>query len=244
MNFRAVRLPFRVAALVLCALLGVAGCSDADGNEDAGENEVQSEVAANARASAINVGLSDLPEEFVAIPAPQDGEGEEEPAAVEGCVGQIEDVTVADAASPTFRLSSDASLSFLTSETSIISDPDAGDELLDAVQEQPVLDCLSDRLGEVFAELLPGATTAIPLALTPDTDFPELAGRTVRLAGEATFIREGAPEPITVSTSLVLLQTGDALSVLLFGGLPEPFAAETLRSVATAVADRQADQAA
>lgn len=241
MSCPALRSPFRLAALALCALVGVAGCSD--GNDGDGGDAVQSEVAANARAAIINVDLSDLPEGFVAIPTPEEGEGDEEPATVEGCVGKIEDVTVADAASPTFRLSSDASLSFVTSETSILSDADAGDELLDSVQEQPVLDCLSERLGEVFAALLPGATTASPLALTPDPQFPELASRSVRLEGEATFVQEDAPDPITVSTSLVLLQTGDALSVLLFGGLPESFDTETLRSVTTAVADRQADPA-
>jgi hypothetical protein len=183
------------------------------------------------------VSLSDLPEGFAAVPRSDGDDGDDgDDAPLEDCVEGVDDVSIANAGSPIFRLQSDASLRFVVSETSILSDPDEGQRLIDSIQEEPVLDCLSDRLGDVF---LPEATTETPLVLAPDPGFPEIGERRLRLAGSATFTNDSAPGPITVTTSLVFVQTEDALSVLVFGGILEPFPADTAQDLAVAVAERQ-----
>ena len=234
MNLLPARPSSRLAALVVCCLLGISACDDdqgAGGGDDDGN-----ELAANARAAAVNVQLTDLPEGYVAIPAPE-GEQVDNPA-LDDCVEDMGEFTVADAESPTYRLQSDAGIDFVASETSVLSEPEPAARVLASVTDQPVLDCLSRDLGEVLASILPGATTETPLTLTPDPDFPDVGGESVRLEGSATFARPGAG-PVTLTASLVFLHTDEVLSVVLFGGIGEPFPPETLRALTSAVADRQ-----
>ena len=219
---------------MVCGLLGVSGCDD--DQEAGGGADDGSELAANARVAAVNVQLTDLPEGYVAIPAP-DGEEVDNPA-LDGCVEDLGDDTVADAESPTFRLQSDAGIDFVASETSVLSEAEPAERVLTSVTDQSVLDCLSRDLGEVLASILPGTTTETGLTLTPDPDFPDVGDESVHLEGSATFTRPGE-EPITLTASLVFLQTDEVLSVLLFGGIGEPFPPDALRSLSSAVADRQ-----
>lgn len=233
-NARSSRFRSRPIAVLALSSVLVGACSDGGGGESP---DATNEVSANARAAAINVSLDDLPEGYGAIP--RQVETEPDAAPLEGCVDDLGE-TVSEASSPTFRLQTGESLSFLASETAILADSGAGLTIFDTVQEQPALTCLSERLGAGFAELLPRTTTDTPLELAPDPDFPELGDASLRLAGEATLAREGAERPIVVSSSLVLVQTGDALTIVAFGGVLEPFSPELQRSVATAIADRQA----
>ncbi|HEV2809104.1 MAG TPA: hypothetical protein VGV93_01735 [Acidimicrobiales bacterium] len=223
----------RLAALVVCGLLSATACSD-DGGDDAANGD-QGELAANARAAAVNVQLTDLPEGYLAVP-PDDTEGNG--AMLDGCVEDLDEVTVAEAESPTFQLQSGDGINFVASETSVLSDSEPAARLLDSVADQAVLDCLSQDLGEVLSSILPGATTETSLALAPDPDFPDVGDERVHVTGTATFTRPDE-EPISISASLAFVQTDDVLSVLLFGGIREPFPPETLRSVAAAVAERQ-----
>lgn len=216
-----------------CSLLSVTACSD-DPGSDAGNGD-QGELAANARATAVNVQLTDLPEGYVAIP-PDDAEGDN--AMLDGCVEDLGEVTVADAESPTFRRQSGGGVHFVASETSVLSDPEPAERLLDSVTDQAVLDCLSGDLGEVLSSILPGATTEATLTLTPDPALPDVGDERVHLTGTATFTQPGEGS-ISISASLTFLQTDEVLSVLLFGGIREPFPPETLRSVAGSVAERQ-----
>ena len=233
MNLPSSRPGPRFVALALCGLLTVTACSDNQGA--GGGDDGESELAANARAAAINVSLADLPEGYAAIPPSEEGD---EPAPVEGCIDGINDVSVAAASSPIFRLQTDASLHIVGSKTSILSDPEPAERLLASVQEQSVLACLSERLSEIF---LPNAAAETPLVLAPDLEFPDVGEQSLRLTGTGTFATESASEPLALATSLVFIQTDDAVSVLVFGGIIEPFPSETAQAVAAAVADRQAD---
>lgn len=235
MNPPSARSGSRLAALALCGLLA-AGCSDSEGAGDGDSGE--SELAANARAAAVNVQLTDLPEGYAAIPASADEQGGDDPT-LDGCVEDLGEVTVAEAESPTFRLASDAGItSFVASETSVLSDPEPAERLIASVQEPPILDCLSRDLGEVLASILPGATAETTLMLAPDPNFPDVGEASVQLAGSATFTMSDEAA-VSISVSLVFLQTNEVLSVLLFGGIPEPFPPETLRSLVNTIANRQ-----
>lgn len=217
-----------------CSLLSVTACSDDRGSD--ASNGTEGELAANARAAAVNVQLTDLPEGYVAIP-PDDAQ--DDGAMLDGCVEDLGEVTVADAESPTFELQSGDGIHFLASETSVLSDPEPAERLLASLTDQTVLDCLSRDLGEVLSSILPGATTETSLALAPDPDFPDVGDERVHLTGTATFTRPGQ-EPIPITASLTFLQTDEILSVLLFGGIREPLPPETLGTVASTVAERQA----
>lgn len=216
-----------------CSLLTVTACSDDPGGDASNGNE--GELAANARAAAVNVQLTDLPEGYVAVP-PDDAQ--DDGAMLDGCVEDLGEVTVADAESPTFQLQSGDGIHFVASETSVLSDAEPAERLLDSVTDQAVLDCLSRDLGEVLSSILPGATTETSLALAPDPEFPDVGDERVHVTGTATFTRPGE-EPIPIAASLTFLQTDDVLSVLLFGGIREPVPPETLRSVAGTIAERQ-----
>ena len=218
---------------MVCSVLSVTACSD--DREDDASNGDQGELAANARAAAVNVQLTDLPEGYVAVP-PDDTQGNG--AVLDGCVEDLDEVTVADAESPTFQLQSGDGIHFVASETSVVSDPEPAERLLDSLTDQAVLDCLSRDLEEVLSSILPGATTETTLTLAPDPDFPDVGDERVHLTGTATFARPGE-EPISISASLAFVQTDGVLSVVLFGGIREPFPPETFRSVAAAIAERQ-----
>jgi len=226
----------RFLALVAVSALLTGACSDGGGD---GGGDGESEVAANARAAAVNIGLTDLPEGYGAVP-PQQDPGDQ-PSPLQGCVEDLGG-TVTSASSPTFRLQTNESLRFVASQTAILADPGTAEELLDIVPEAPTLTCLSERLGAGFAQLLPRTTTEAPLTLAADGDFPGVGETSLRLAGDAVLAREGAEAPISVSSSLVLVRTGDTFTVLVFGGVLEPFPIELQRSLATTVADRQADR--
>lgn len=235
MNLRSTGPGPRLAALALCGLLSASGCSDSEGG---GEEAPDAELEASARAAAVNLQLTDLPEGYVALPAADDG-GQRDNAALDACVENLDDVTVAEADSPTFGLQAGgAGVRFVASETSVLSDSAPAERLLSSVTEEPVLECLSRDLGEVLGSILPGAAAEAELTLAPDPGFPDLGAGSVHLTGSATFVR-GDEAPVSFATSLVFVQTGDILSVVLFGSVAEPFPAETIRSLATTVAERQ-----
>lgn len=210
------------------------GCSDTEGGDGGGDEEAA--LAANARAAAVNVQLTDLPEGYVAIPPSNEEQGGS--AILDGCVEDLDEVTVAEADSPTFQ--TDAGLRFVASQTAILSDPEAAERLLSSLQDPTVLECLSEDLGEVLAGILPGTTTETDLTLAPDPDLPDVGDRSVLLTGRAIFSREGAEVPVPFTASLAFIQTDEVLTVLLFGGITEPFPPDTRRDLTTAIADRQA----
>lgn len=157
---------------------------------------------------------------------------------LDGCVEDLGEVTVADADSPTFQ--TDAGLRFVASQTAILTDPEPAERVLSSLQDPPVLECLSEDLGEVLTGIVPGTTTETDLTLAPDPEVSDVGERSVLLTGSATFSREGAEAPLPFTVSLAFIQTDEVLSVLLFGGIGEPFPPDTLQALTTAVADRQA----
>jgi hypothetical protein len=232
---RAGRLGSPLATAALCGLLVAAGCSD---DEPAPAVIESTELEANARAAAVNVGLADLPEGYVAVA--RSGE-DDSGASIPGCVEGIQEATVAEAASPTFGRQTGAGLTFLASGTSVLSSPEAAERLFASLRAEPVVTCLSTFLDDAFANLLPTATSDDPLDLALDPAFPaDLGSNNLRLTGEAMLAREDGTL-LPVSASLVFIQTGDILSSLVFGGVREPFPIETAQSLATALAMRQSD---
>lgn len=224
--------PARLVAVVVAGLLA-AGCN---GSETGNGGEEDEQQAADVRAASINLQLTDLPEGYAAIPAPED----DAEARLADCPGFFEDGSiVADASSPGFASQTDTSLRFVTSRTAVLSGPGESEQVLASVREPAVLGCLSERFGEAFARIVPETTPAMALALAPDPSLPELGGASVGLVGTATFTSDAAPGPITLTTSIVFIQTGEVLSVLLFGGVLEPFPPEAIRALSTTVADRQ-----
>jgi hypothetical protein len=217
--------------------LVASGCGG--GPADGAGGAQSSELQANARAAAVNVSLSDLPEEFVAIP-PVSGEGDA--AAIDDCVEGVigaAALTVSDVASPTFGVEGSGRLNFVASRTTILRGAEAAEDLFASLQAEPVVTCLSERLSEVLGDLLPEATPDAPLTLTPDRRFAALGNQSVRLAGATTLMPPGPAPAVPVSSSLVLLRTGEVVTLLLFGGVAEPFPPAIAGSLATAVASRQ-----
>ena len=234
MNHPSASPPRRLLGLVLAGLLIASGCSD--GNTDAPGNDRDSELEANARAASVNVNLTDLPEGYVAVPRSGEEAGD---ASIPGCVEGIPEDPVAEAASPTFVLQTDASLIFLASGTAVLSGPEEAQRAFDSLRAEPVVRCLSDFLDDAFAGLLPTAASDISLNLTFDPAFPsDLGSNSLRLTGDAMLAEEDGT-PLPVSASLVFVQTGDMLTSLVFGGVRQPFPMETAETLATTVAQRQ-----
>lgn len=228
---RALTRPGVRVAVVVLASLSAANCSGGENADDEDHGR-----SAEVRAASINLQLTDLPEGYVAIPA-SDGENQEP---LQDCPGIFEDdEVVADASSPGFSLQTDASLRFVTSRTVVLSGTGPSQRALASIRAPGVLACLSERFGEAFARILPQAAPVTALALVPDPALPELGGASVGLGGAATFTSEGDTAPITLTTSIIFIQTEDAVSVLLFGGVLEPFPSDIITALATTVADRQ-----
>ncbi len=234
MNHPSASPPRRLLGLVLAGLLIASGCSD--GNTDAPGNDGDSELEANARAASVNVNLTDLPEGYVALPRSGEEAGD---ASIPGCVEGIPKDPVAEAASPTFVLQTDARLIFLASGTTVLSGPEEAQRAFDSLRAEPVVSCLSDFLDDAFAGLLPTAASDTSLNLAFDPTFPsDLGSNSLRLTGDA-MLAEDDGTPLPVSASLVFVQTGDILTSLVFGGVREPFPMETAETLATTVAQRQ-----
>lgn len=236
MNHPSASPPRRLLGLVLAGLLIASGCSD--GNTDAPGNDRESELEANARAASVNVNLTDLPEGYVAVPRAGEEAGD---ASIPGCVEGIPEDPVAEAASPTFVLQTDADASpiFLASGTTVLSGPEEAQRAFESLRAEPVVRCLSDFLDDAFAGLLPTAASDTSLNLAFDPAFPsDLGSNSLRLTGDAMLAEEDGT-PLPVSASLVFVQTGDLLTSLVFGGVRQPFPMETAEALATTVAQRQ-----
>lgn len=220
-----------LVGLALSSLLA-AGCSEA-------EVPTAASRTPEARAAAVNLQLTDLPEGYEAVPIEDDGN--DEGVSIETCVDAADETArLGSATSPTFGLTTNASLRFIVSRSSVFTTPDQGERLLASIQEPSALECLSERLGDGYTRLLPDLTVETALVLTPGPDLSDLGEASVALSGRATFRNESAPGPITLATSLVVIQTGDTLSALLFGGLFDAVPPETIQSLAAIVAERQA----
>jgi hypothetical protein len=220
--------------MALAALILASGCADGDGT---GANDAPaSPLEANARAAATNVGLTDLAPGYAAILR---SEEDDDGAPTRQCVDTGVETAIAEVVSPTFALQADSRVTFVESETTVLSDPAQAKLHLSSVREQPVISCLSGRLDEEFAGLLPSATSDTPLALALDPTFlPNLGDDSFALSGEALLILEDGTRA-SISTALIFVQTGDTVTSLVVGGLYEPFPPETARSLAATIAERQ-----
>lgn len=220
-----------LAVPVITALLGTGACGDGG---DRGEAAPSTTLSPEARARAINLNLDDLPPEFVAAPG-ADGTDE----GVTDCIPGTGDALVSEAQTPLFERSTETGVQFVRSRTSIFGDEQAATTALEAVEQPDTINCLRDGLAGDVLDSSAGAQL-LSSDLAPTESIPAVGEQSTALAGSVTFAAPGAEQPLGLSYSVVVVRTDSVVSLLVFGGLIDSLAPETVVELSRLVADRQA----
>lgn len=220
----------RLALPVALALVFVSACDGAS----TGSTSTTEEVDPEARARAVNLTLTDLPVEFVAVP----DDGADDDNIVQDCVDDIADDVVAEAETPLFQRPSGEGLQFVATSTAVLRDEAAATALVAALPREATVDCLRDTFaGTLIEESARGGLQ--DSTLRDATGIPDFAEQSAALTGSLRFTPPGTEQAVELNYTLVLVRTDAVVSFLLYGGLLDTFPPQLLEQLTAVVADRQ-----
>lgn len=225
----------RVPTSVVVSLVLLGGCGGDGGDPPDPSTTTTTLPDAEGRAGAVNVSLDDLPPEFVAARQ----EEERADGSLAACLERFAADAEARVESPVFQRAAGSGRIFLTSITVVMPSEESATELSSAFRQPAVVTCLDDAVSGALVDTSQGAAI-VNRSLAEVGDAATYGEESAQLSGMVTFTVPGVEQPVELTYTLVMVRTDEIVTVLLSGGLVEPFPDPLRVELTELVASRQA----
>ena len=223
-----------VPTSVVVSLVLLGGCGGDGGDPPDPSTTTTTIPAAEARALAVNLSLEDLPPEFVAARQ----EEERADGSLAACLESFAADAEARVESPVFQRAAGSGRIFLTSITVVMPSEESATELSSAFRQPAVVTCLDDAVSGALVDTSQGAAI-VNRSLAEVNNAATYGEESAQLGGMVTFTVPGLEQPVELTYTLVMVRTDEIVTVLLSGGLVEPFPDPLRVELTDLVASRQ-----